>query len=69
MIEGVVTALWAPIANNVPEWSIFILGMFFAHELIWLACNLPYLIISHYDLFPQYKIFKVCPRSPVQLSY
>lgn len=42
-------------------------GMFVAHELIWLVCNLPYLLIEHFDLCPQYKIFKAIPTNKAQM--
>lgn len=36
-------------------------GMFIVHELVWLVCNLPYLLIEEFEWCQDYKIFKGIP--------
>lgn len=57
-MEGLVTALWSPVVERYSPAVIFMAGMFLVHEAVWFFCNLPYLVIEHFDLCPQYKIFQ-----------
>lgn len=66
-MAGIVSSLWRPVAESYSPAVIFMAGMFVAHELIWLVCNLPYLLIEHFDLCPQYKIFKAIPTNKAQM--
>jgi len=50
------TTLWAPIANNFSDFWILAIGTFIAHKMIWLICNLPYILIEKYSLFQDRKI-------------
>lgn len=62
------TTLWAPIANNCSDFWILAIGTFIAHKLIWLVCNLPYILIEKYSLFQDRKIQPVNFSSIFQLK-
>jgi len=64
-MSGLVASLWSPVVERFSPAVIFIGGMFLAHELIWLLCNLPYVVIEQFDLMPEYKIFKSIPTDKV----
>jgi sterol desaturase/sphingolipid hydroxylase (fatty acid hydroxylase superfamily) len=66
-MAGLVEAAWTPITERFSEATIFMAGMFLVHELVWFVCNAPYLLIEHYNLLPQYKIFKSVPTDTKQM--
>jgi hypothetical protein len=51
--------MWDHIALDTVSFFVLGFGTWIAHEIIWLVCNLQYLLIEKFRLFQQYKI-QVC---------
>jgi sterol desaturase/sphingolipid hydroxylase (fatty acid hydroxylase superfamily) len=55
--------LWDHIALDTVSFFVLGFGTWIAHEIIWLVCNLQYLLIEKFRLFQQYKIQNGSPNN------
>jgi hypothetical protein len=55
--------------SNLESFLILGVGTWIVHEIIWLVCNVQYLIIEKYRLFQNYKIQVLNFRSSINWPY